>query len=84
MRTLTAVLAPAVQRNRSTDPTLTYEAIDAQLLPTLAALTVAQLRDVAKIIGMTLTERTKRGIVAAMRGRIADRKGSFERCQFRS
>lgn len=69
---------------RCIDPALTYADIDRQLLPALTALTVGQLRDVAKAVGVTLTERTKRGIVSIMRGRIADRKGSWERCQFRS
>lgn len=71
--------------DRATDPTLEYAAIDAEMA-TLTGMTVAQLKEVAKTVNVTLPSKAKKKdeIVAEFTRRIRERKGSHERTQFRS
>lgn len=79
----------AVQRVRSlleriNDPNLEYASIDAEI-NTIEPLTKGDLLKVAREVGMTIPSRfSKLAILEEIRRRVRDRKGSFDRTQFRS
>jgi len=68
---------------RATDPTLEFATIDAEI-DSLSGLTAANLKEVAKKVNITLPSKaTKPQILSELKRRIKERKGSFERTQFR-
>jgi hypothetical protein len=70
--------------DRATDPTLDYATIDTEI-DALAGLTAANLKEVARQAHITLPARaTKPQILDELKRRIKERKGSFERTQFRA
>ena len=78
----------AVQRvqslyERAPDPTLTYVAIEAEIKQLDKALTLPQALELAKELGLVLSKKTKKATFEEIKRRIIDRKGSFERTQFR-
>jgi ribosomal protein L18 len=69
---------------RVNDAELEYSAIDSEL-KAIEPLTKDDLVKVAKEVGMTIAPRaTKKDILEEIRRRVRDRKGSFERTQFRA
>jgi hypothetical protein len=69
--------------DRVTDPSLDYATIDMEI-DALGSLTAANLKEVARNAGVTLsTKATKPQILEELKRRIKERKGSFERTQFR-
>lgn len=82
-------VAEAVQKvrdlyERAADPTLTYAAIDAEIQLLNKALLKDPILAVATEMGIVLTQKTKKGALEEIQRLITDRKGSFERTQFRS
>lgn len=70
--------------DRAIDPTLQYSQIDAEIGAFEKAFTATQLKELARTVGVTLSGRaTKPLIMAALKNRIKERKGSHERNQFR-
>lgn len=67
---------------RATDPALTYTEIDVKIAP-LEKLTVPQLKEVAQKVGVTVTGKTKKPILADFVRRIKELKASSERTQYR-
>lgn len=68
--------------DRATDPTLTYEEIDAALAP-LDKLKIPQLLEVAAKVNVTVPSKPKKEIVRELTSRIKELKASHERTQFR-
>jgi hypothetical protein len=69
---------------RVNDPNLEYAAIDAEM-KSLEPMTKGDLLKVAQGVGMTIAARsTKPAILEEIRRRVRDRKGSFDRTQFRA
>lgn len=68
---------------RATDPQLEYATIDAEI-DALGSLTATGLKEVARKVNITLpTKATKPQILSELKRRVKERKGSFERTQFR-
>jgi hypothetical protein len=82
-------VAEATQRvlsllERVNDPNLEYAAIDAEL-KSLEPMTKPDLLKVTQQVGMTIASKaTKAAILEELRRRVRDRKGSFDRTQFRA
>ncbi|MBI2804468.1 MAG: hypothetical protein HYX68_05715 [Planctomycetes bacterium] len=70
---------------RATDPTLEYPAIDAEI-DTLSGLTIAELKEVAAAVDTTVPSKSRKKdeILAEFKRKIKERKGSYERTQFRA
>jgi hypothetical protein len=69
---------------RINDPNLEYAAIDMEI-QAIDPLTKGDLLKVAQEVGMTIPSRfTKLAILEEIRRRVRDRKGSFDRTQFRT
>lgn len=69
--------------DRAPDPTLTYVAIEAEIKQLDKALTLAQALELAQELDLVLSKKTKKATFEEIKRRIFDRKGSFERTQFR-
>jgi hypothetical protein len=70
--------------DRATDPALDYATIDREL-DALGSMTAPDLKAVAKKLNVTLPSKaTKTGIVGELKRKVKDRKGSFDRNQFRA
>ncbi len=67
---------------RATDPTVTYPEIDAKLKP-FDKLTVAQIKEVAAKVDVTVSGKTKKVMLDDLLRRIKELKASNERTQFR-
>ncbi len=68
---------------QAADPALTYAAIDAEIKQLDNALNKEQALAVAKESGVAITPKTKKAALEEIKRRIVDRKGSYERTQFR-
>jgi hypothetical protein len=70
--------------DRATDPALEYSMIDAEIDKFKDAFTIAQLKELAKLVGITLAGKASKPLILdAFKRRIKELKGSHERNQFR-
>ncbi len=68
---------------RAADPALQYAEIEAEINKLDKALSKDQLLAVAKEAGISIPLKTKKVAVEEIKRKITERKGSFERTQFR-